>query len=188
MASIFKNVENFVKKNPIVFLLGVLVLGIAIHQYSSKRGIMASGFSSKDVEKTMEQPYQHAGIDSNVQPANPLGENSDFANANGISTTANGLPPSCSKEPIADPASLLPKDENSEWARLNPVGKGELNQVNMLKSGHHIGIDTIGQSLRNANLQLRSEPANPQLNVGPWNQTTIQPDLMRVPLELGATN
>ena len=55
----------------------------------------------------------------------------------------------------------------------------------MLKAGHHIGIDTIGQSLRNSNLQVRSEPANPQMNVGPWNQTTIQPDLMRVPLELG---
>jgi hypothetical protein len=55
----------------------------------------------------------------------------------------------------------------------------------MLKAGHHIGIDTVGQSLRNANLQLRSEPANPQVNVGPWNQTTISPDLMRVPLELG---
>ena len=80
---------------------------------------------------------------------------------------------------------VLPKDENSEWARLNPAGKGELGDVNMLKAGHHIGIDTIGQSLRNSNLQVRSEPANPQANVGPWNQTTIQPDLMRVPLELG---
>jgi hypothetical protein len=48
-----------------------------------------------------------------------------------------------------------------------------------------MGIDTIGNSLRNANLQLRSEPANPQANVGPWNNTTIAPDTMRVPLEIG---
>jgi hypothetical protein len=48
-----------------------------------------------------------------------------------------------------------------------------------------IGIDTIGNTLRNANLQVRSEPPNPQLNVGPWNNTTIAPDLMRVPLEIG---
>ena len=41
------------------------------------------------------------------------------------------------------------------------------------------------QSLRNANLQVRSEPANPQLNVGPWNNTTMEPDTMRVPLEIG---
>ena len=47
-------------------------------------------------------------------------------------------------------------------------------------------IDTIGQSLRNANQQIRSEPANPQLYVGPWNNTTIEPDFMRPPLEIGA--
>ena len=128
---------------------------------------------------------QH-GSESAVQAANPLGENSNFGSANGISTTANGLPPSCQKEPIADPASLLPKDENSEWARLNPAGKGELGDVNMLKAGHHIGIDTVGQSLRNANLQLRSEPANPQLKVSPWLQSTIEPDVNRRALEIGA--
>ena len=54
-----------------------------------------------------------------------------------------------------------------------------------LNAGHHIGIDTVGQSLRNANLQLRSEPPNPQESVGPWLNSTIEPDLMRVPLELG---
>lgn len=183
MSEYFKKIESFVKKNPMIFLLGILVLGIAINQYSSSRGLMTSGFSS--VGNSNQQPYKTAESDSSIQPANPLGENSDFGSANGYSTTANGLPPSCSKEQISDPASLLPKDENSEWARLNPAGKGELGEVNMLKAGHHIGIDTIGQSLRNSNLQIRSEPANPQANVGPWNQTTIQPDLMRVPLELG---
>jgi hypothetical protein len=93
--------------------------------------------------------------------------------------------PSSSSQNSPDPSELLPKDVNNEWARLNPTGKGELSQVNLLKAGYHIGIDTIGQSLRNANLQIRSEPPNPQLNVGPWNQSTITPDFMRVPLELG---
>ena len=39
--------------------------------------------------------------------------------------------------------------------------------------------------LRNANLQLRSEPPNPQLKVSPWSQSTIEPDVNRRPLELG---
>ena len=69
--------------------------------------------------------------------------------------------------------------------KLNPSGQGNLDSVSLLKAGYHIGIDTAGQSLRNANLQLRSEPANPQMNVGPWNNTTIEPDAMRVPLEIG---
>jgi len=57
-----------------------------------------------------------------------------------------------------------------------------------LKAGYHIGIDTIGQTLRNANLQIRSEPPNPQLYVGPWNNTTISPDFMRPPLEIGSAS
>ena len=88
-------------------------------------------------------------------------------------------------QPMSVSDSLLPKDNNSQWAELNPSGKGELANINLLKAGYHIGIDTIGQSLRNANLQLRSEPPNPQINVGPWNQSTITPDFMRVPLEIG---
>jgi hypothetical protein len=79
----------------------------------------------------------------------------------------------------------LPKDSNSQWAQLNPSGKGELANINLLKAGYHIGIDTIGQTLRNANLQIRSEPPNPQLYVGPWNLSTIEPDFLRPPLELG---
>lgn len=87
---------------------------------------------------------------------------------------------------IQNPADLLPRDTNSNWAQLNPAGQGDLANINLLKAGYHIGIDTIGQSLRNANLQLRSEPPNPQTSAGPWNQSTITPDLMRVPLELGS--
>lgn len=80
---------------------------------------------------------------------------------------------------------LLPADSNSQWAQLNPAGTGELASINLLKAGYHVGIDTVGQTLKNANLQIRSEPPNPKLNVGPWNNSTITPDLMRTPLELG---
>ena len=45
-----------------------------------------------------------------------------------------------------------------------------------------MGINTVGTSLRNANLGLRAEPANPQTQVGPWMQTTIAPDTIRKPL------
>lgn len=123
---------------------------------------------------------------SGVRPAEPLGQNEVFASANGVQTSMPGIPSSCSNPNIQNPAELLPKDSNSQWAQLNPSGKGELANVNLLKAGYHIGIDTIGQTLRNANLQIRSEPPNPQLYVGPWNQTTIEPDFMRIPLELGA--
>lgn len=94
------------------------------------------------------------------------------------------LPSSCNAG-TQNPSDLLPRDTNSQWAQLNPVGKGALADVNLLKAGYHIGIDTVGQTLRNANLQIRSEPPNPQVNTGPWNMSTIESDFMRPALEIG---
>jgi len=39
-----------------------------------------------------------------------------------------------------------------------------------------IGIDTQGQTLKNASWDLRAAPPNPKFNVGPWLQSTIEPD------------
>ena len=78
---------------------------------------------------------------------------------------------------------LLPQDNSTAWAQVNPQGSGTLKDRNFLQAGHHIGINTVGQTLRNANLQLRSEPPNPQTQVSPWLQTTICPDLLRKPLD-----
>ena len=83
---------------------------------------------------------------------------------------------------------LLPKDNASLWAQSNPEGEGSLKDRNFLQSGYHIGINTVGQTLRNANQQLRSEPPCPQVKVSPWLQTTIEPDLGRKPMEIGGCN
>ena len=55
----------------------------------------------------------------------------------------------------------------------------------MLESGHHIGVDTQANSLRNANLQLRSEPPNPQSPVSIWQNSTITADPYRKSMEIG---
>ena len=82
---------------------------------------------------------------------------------------------------------LLPKDAgNSKWAEINPAGSGDIRDQNFLTAGYHIGINTIGQSLRNANLQLRSEPPNPQVAVSPWLISTIEPDVRHVAFEIGS--
>jgi hypothetical protein len=70
-------------------------------------------------------------------------------------------------------------DGNNKWADM-PV---KVNQKDLIGSTiRHVGVNTIGQSLRNANLQLREEPPNPQDNVSPWLNTTIDRDLLRKPL------
>lgn len=83
---------------------------------------------------------------------------------------------------------LLPKDAaDSKWARINPSGSGNVGDQNYLTAGYHVGVNTVGQSLRNANLQLRSEIPNPQNAVGPWLISTIEPDLRQNTLEIGSS-
>ena len=150
--------------------------------YSMDRMSNNSNPAYKNKNSPNSQPMGPTG----VRPSDALGHNEVFASVNGISTPSRGIPTSCSKPNIQNPSELLPKDNNNQWAQLNPQGKGDLANINLLKAGYHIGIDTIGQSLRNANLQIRSEPPNPQLSVGPWNLSTISPDFLRVPMEIGA--
>ena len=85
---------------------------------------------------------------------------------------------------MVSPFIIAPK-AITEFNIAKPVGEGILQGVNMLDSSYHVGTNTIGQSLRNANRQVRSEPPNPQVYVSPWMNTTIGPDLPRRHLEVG---
>ena len=83
-----------------------------------------------------------------------------------------------------NPHDLLPKDRNSEWASVNPASQ-DLTGLSLLSASDSIGINTVNSSLRNANLQIRSEPIIPKVSIGPWNQSTIEADLYKRPLEIG---
>jgi len=94
-------------------------------------------------------------------------------------------PAGCYPRDQLTPSELLPRDMNSIWAEQNPMGPGSLKGKNFLSAGALIGVNTVGQSLRNANLQVRSEPPNPQVAVSIFNQSTISPDISHRPLEIG---
>ncbi len=78
---------------------------------------------------------------------------------------------------------LLPEDETSMWAQLNPNGRDMLANKNFLTAGWQTGINTVGESLKNANTQLRSEPPNPRGQFFAQNMSSYEPDLLRRPLE-----
>ncbi len=83
------------------------------------------------------------------------------------------------------PNDLLPAEtEADEWSKVNPKGNGSLELKNFTEAAFHIGVDTQANSLRNANLQLRSEPPNPMKAVSIFNNSTIGPDPFRRPMEI----
>ena len=80
-----------------------------------------------------------------------------------------------------------PKDNGyNTWNESSPQSQGHLSDQNFLSSGHHFGINTVGQSLKNANQSLRSDPPIPQVAVGPWLQSTIEADTNRKQFEIGS--
>lgn len=187
----------------VVMILGVVVLVYSMLNYSNKKSVVQDGMrdnngytngngNGKDIPKEIMHPPQSPSTDATIDTAGSPQPNmtslisSEPSSISDLTTTNEGMANSCERQQVTDPAELLPRDENSEWSRLNPMGAGDLQNVNLLKAGYHIGINTVASTLRNANLQVRSEPPNPQLNVGPWNQTTIEPDMNRRPLEIGS--
>lgn len=132
-----------------------------------------------------EEPVAEAPAANGVQPSEPMGENAEPKSVEDMYNTSNAVPDQCYPKDVLTSAELLPKDTDSTWAQSVPAGQGSLTDQNFLNAGYHIGVNTVGQSLRNANRQLRSDPPCPQVKVSPWMQSTIEPDSNRRPLELG---
>ena len=182
------DIQKKTKAHHVIFVVGLLIAAVALIRYNNAKGAAVAGMTQHMSAEQQEAMYKDAsGMGGEAAPAEASelhgGRLSDPAAVSG-ERAAGGLP-SCASQPVMNPAELLPADNNNEWAKLNPRSSDDFKNVNLLRAGYWTGIDTVGSSLRNANLQVRSEPPNPTSNVSIWNNTTISPDLMRVPLEVG---
>jgi hypothetical protein len=160
---IFSGLKKFLTTERVIVFIVFLILMWALVMYANTKSSFVDNLEDGSAEATVAP----TATDSN-SPV-PAQQKND-----GYST----------KETV-NPKELLPSDANSQWATLNPNNTQDNLSADLLKAGQHVGVDTVGQSLRNANLQLRSDPIIAKSDVGPWNQTTIETDFARVPLELG---
>ena len=132
----------------------------------------------EEVRQELKQPVQQQ---QQVAASEP-GENESYLPVQG----AASRPSSCYPQNTLGPEDLLPLGKSKEiedFNKENPVGEGILKGVNFLDAGFHTGVNTVGQSLRNANLNLRAEPPNPRVQVSPWMNSTIDTDLARKTLD-----
>lgn len=177
----------------ILFATGVLIYLAMEYYKKEKQHEDEEGFEiedddaemedTEDVVKAAEPSFMKKVSNSQkAVPAEPL-SNEDYKP---VEFTNKKLPKDCFPKDKLTADDLLPKDAaNTKWAKVNPAGQGDVKDQNFLNAGYHVGINTVGNSLRNPNMQLRSEPPNPHVKVSPWNQTTIESDLNRRPLEIG---
>lgn len=112
--------------------------------------------SSEPMESEQVQPMQD---DFNGSPVSSL----NF-NANGDSEIV--------------PMDLLPNnDAAAVFAEENPTGN--VQSVEYLSAGFNIGMDTRGGTMKNATRDIRPEPHIPKQYVGPFYNSTYEPDLYR---------
>lgn len=151
----------------VLTLAAVIVLGMMVKRYNERNNELVQAENAEG----FYQDVSGAEAQGNAGPGNI-----DYA-----TTTQQAK---CYPRDRLTADDLLPKDAaNSKWSQVAPASQGDIDGRNYLTSGANIGINSVGTSLRNANQQLRSEPANPQVKVSPWSNTTIGPDLGRRPLE-----
>ena len=134
--------------------------------------------------RSVEGLDNSAPLSAGIAASEQMGQNSGPQEVTNLGRT----PSTCYPQPALKAEDLLPKEDSDAIKEFNiakPAGEGILSGVNMLDAGFHVGVNSVGQSLRNANRQLRSEPPNPQVNVSPWQMSSIGPDLLRRPLEDG---
>ena len=72
----------------------------------------------------------------------------------------------------------LPQDVNDEWFETDfSNAKYQVDDDKLINTDKYVvGINTVGQSLKNPSYDIRGTIPNPKVTVSPWNQSTIEPD------------
>jgi hypothetical protein len=75
-------------------------------------------------------------------------------------------------------SDLLPQEINKDWFESNfSNARIKIGNDNLINTDRYmVGINTIGQSLKNPSYDLRPSPPCPKVTVSPWNNSTIEPD------------
>lgn len=162
-------------------LAGVVVLYVLFTSYSGAKGAV------------LDKAEELGGSGSTA----PLSESGPYMSMpHGVAGNAvavagmQGRTPSSQQtyqENTLSSSELLPNGKiGADWAAVNPVGAEDLKGQNFLQAGYHSNINIVGisQTNRNQSYDIRSELPNPQSKVGPFLNTTIDPDPFKASRQL----
>ena len=120
-------------------------------------------------------------LSNNVQPNDLQGAGANV-NQGGTSVTAQNmqkLMEENEKNKLKfNSGELLPKEVNNDWFETDfSNAQVNVDDNNLVVTDRYIiGVNTVGQSLKNPSYDIRAAPACPKFTVSPWGQSTIEPD------------
>jgi len=189
--TVLNKLSKGIKNEQVLGVIALLFVVYAFYKYSEGKNILQSPMTALNPSSYSSNPSIE-----NVSSQSITNSNTTYAPYNGNSNSqiatsadsASAINQLVSSKAVSNPADLLPNSSANDWSNLNPVSSSDLRNINLLNPTQLVGINTQGSSLRNSNLQIRSEPANPRTNTNcPWNISTIETDTFRRPLEIGAS-
>lgn len=168
-----------IMKNEFLYIIAITVIVILVLYLVSKYLEMPGETVEENLDNVEMEHVPSQNVENKVKPTEPEILKQIALLPEDMTNGSNGQE--------LTPEDLLPSNSMANtFEEQHPNGEGEVGSRNFLQAGHHIGINTVGSSLKNPNLQLRSDPIIPREDVGPWNQSTILPSdiINRKPLEL----
>lgn len=121
-------------------------------------------------------------LKSDVQPNDLLQGSKADVNNNNTSVTAQNMQKLMKENEDNklkfNSGELLPKEVNNDWFETDfSHAQVNVDDSNLVVTDRYIvGVNTVGQSLKNPSYDLRAAPACPKFTVSPWQQSTIEPD------------
>ena len=177
-------VSNGVVSNPMV---QQAVLNSVMQQVPST-DMIQQGVMNNVAPQVMQQVAQVASGVSNYSGYDESSLGAELAGAYQLSVPAqNSLSiVDINKQNLQDynAKDFLPKEINDQWFDTDfSQAKTNINDDKLINTERYvIGINTVGQSLKNASYDIRGTIANPKFSVSPWNNSTYEPDYNIKPL------
>ncbi len=154
-------------------LAGVVALYVLFNSYSGSKSALldkAEELGGMGTPAPMSEQGPYMG--------SPHGVGGNAASVAGMQSRTPASQQTYSETTLSS-SELLPKGEiGASWAAVNPVGADDMKGQNFLQAGYHanINVQGISQTNRNPSYDIRTETPNPQSRVGPFLNTTIDPD------------
>ena len=78
---------------------------------------------------------------------------------------------------LFDVDKMLPQEIEHDWFDTEPLqSTKKIKGTHLIHPKIHMGVNTIGSSLKNGTHDIRGDIPNPKINVSPWGNSTIEPD------------
>jgi hypothetical protein len=169
------SISKLLKSNNLIFfVIALILMGFAVHSLGKRKNTMldsmvgGSEYAQDDTDSESDDDSgQMIHETHTTAPQNAHPQNAHAMNTKKVAHVASHVPKPVK---ITDPKHLLPKG-------------GMQGNRDLINAGRFMSQQS--EVLRNANLQIRSDPPVGKAATGPWNGTTIGPDTMRPQFELG---